>query len=139
MYCCRAVVSEDDKTTLASYSVSRYVRTWIKFTPEYPFKENNQHYSTMNKIISSSPKQVTFNFITRFNVSLSLKLTKRDHDTFPLTDYFTVFSLQIFTPHLRPFLFIPEHRLKMRQNITYNMDTTLMLTPCYDTVKRLMI
>ena len=41
MYCCRAVVSEDPKTTLASspqtlsleggsYSVSRCVRTWIK-------------------------------------------------------------------------------------------------------------
>ena len=49
MYCCRAVVSEDVKTTLASSlqtlsleresnTVSRCVRPWIKLTPEYPFK-----------------------------------------------------------------------------------------------------
>ena len=49
MYCCCAVVSEDAKTTLASglqtlsleresNTVSRCVRTWIKFTLEYPFK-----------------------------------------------------------------------------------------------------
>ena len=48
MYCCRAVVSEDAKTTLASglqtlsleresNTVSRCVRPWIKFTPEYFF------------------------------------------------------------------------------------------------------
>ena len=48
VYCCRAVVSEDAKATWASalqtlsleggsYSVSRCVRTWIKFTLEYPF------------------------------------------------------------------------------------------------------
>ena len=48
VYCCRAVVSEDAKTTLASglqtlslqresNTVSRCVRPWIKFTPEYPF------------------------------------------------------------------------------------------------------
>ena len=49
MYCCRAVVSEDAKTTLASglqtlslkresNTVSQCVRPWIKFTPEYPFE-----------------------------------------------------------------------------------------------------
>ena len=49
MYCCHAVISEDAKTTLArglqtwslereSNTVSRCVRPWIKFTPEYPFK-----------------------------------------------------------------------------------------------------
>lgn len=94
----------------------------------------------MNKIIGYGPKQVKSNFITRFNVSLSIKHIKSDHDAFLLTDYFTVFSLQIFTPHLLPFLFIPEQRLEMRQNITYNMDTTLMMTlSCFESVKRLII
>ena len=32
-----------------------------------------------------------------------------DRDAFLLTDYLTVFSLQIFAPHLLPFLFVPEH------------------------------
>ena len=48
-YRCHAIVSEDAKTTLASglqtlsleggsYSVSRCVRTWIKFTLECPLR-----------------------------------------------------------------------------------------------------
>ena len=50
VYCCRAVVSEDAKTALASglqtlsleresYTVSQCVRPWIKLTMEYPFKQ----------------------------------------------------------------------------------------------------
>ena len=59
MYCFRAVVSEDakTKTMLASglqtwsleresNTVSQCVKPWIKFTPEYPFKEmdSTQYY-----------------------------------------------------------------------------------------------
>ena len=50
MYRCRAVISGDAKTTLASglqalsleresNTVSRCIRPWIKFTPEYPFNK----------------------------------------------------------------------------------------------------
>ena len=49
--CCRAIVAQDAKTTLASglqtlsleresNTVSRCVRPWIKFTLEYPFDIN---------------------------------------------------------------------------------------------------
>ena len=41
MYCCRAVVSEDAKTALASLqtlSLERESGPWVKLTPEYPFK-----------------------------------------------------------------------------------------------------
>ena len=53
MYCCRAVVSEDAITTLASVlqtlsleresnTVSRCFRPWIKLTPEHPFNVHKE-------------------------------------------------------------------------------------------------
>ena len=71
LYCCRAVVSEDAKSMLASglqnvsfeggsYSVSRCVRTWIKLTLEYHFKY----------IFWSLPFYFTSSFLPSTRVSL---------------------------------------------------------------------
>ena len=66
-YCCRAVVSEDAKTTLArglqtlslemeSNTVSRRVRPWIKLASEYPFK------GPVNMIYGELTVEMVYNF-----------------------------------------------------------------------------
>ena len=92
VYCCRAVVSEDAKNTLASSlqtspldrksnTVSGCVRPWIKITPEFPFKS----YFLKTSQITEVAKEWDMSFISHiaqetisniFNFSLSLAAKK---------------------------------------------------------------